>query len=73
MNYTRPEVDQLEMLRHAHGGQWDFLTVGRVIGGTLWLARLHSNNMVVLRAHNAAELDRKVREWKPAPGEGQDR
>lgn len=67
MSHTTPETDQIEALRAAHGQKWEFWTVGRVVrdGGTLWVARLRDDHMVMRRAHNAAELDRRVRKWKP--------
>ncbi|HEV2377520.1 MAG TPA: hypothetical protein VGS19_35810 [Streptosporangiaceae bacterium] len=70
---TTPETDQLAMLRHTHGQRWEFFVTGRVVGGTLWLAR-RRDSVATVRAHSAAELDKRVREWEPGTaGESSDR
>ncbi|HEV2376437.1 MAG TPA: hypothetical protein VGS19_30230 [Streptosporangiaceae bacterium] len=72
MSHTTPQTDQLEALRQAHGGQWEFFVTGRVVGGTLWCGR-RRDSMTVLRGHSAAELNQKVTEWEPGTaGESHD-
>jgi integrase len=60
MSYTTSDTDQVEALRHLYGQRWEFWAVYRVVGGTLWCARLHDNHGVVVQGHSAAELVRAV-------------
>lgn len=63
MSHTTPQQDQVAALEEIHGQEWEIFTTPRVVtdGGTLWLARFRHNHMVMVRGHNAAEIDRKIR------------
>lgn len=60
VSYETPQTNQLLALREIHGDRWEFKTVGRVVGGTLWVARRRSDSKTV-SARSAAELDKSVR------------
>ncbi|HEV2378020.1 MAG TPA: hypothetical protein VGS19_38390 [Streptosporangiaceae bacterium] len=66
MTATTPTTDQLEALRQAHGQRWQFWAVPRVVGGTLWCARLYADQTVVVQRRSAVELSRAVTEWDGA-------
>lgn len=65
MTLTTPQTDQLAALRQAHE-RWQFWAVPRVVGGTLWCARLHADHKVVLQRRSAAELSKAVTGWEEA-------
>jgi hypothetical protein len=59
--------DCLAVLRYRWGRRWQFWTVQRYIGGTLWCARLHDNHKRVINADSAEQLEKRLREADQGP------